>query len=177
MEAYHEEAARRAEAIHRVDSAFGILLVIATLWMNLVVVYLAQAEGSMWTAAGVALYTLAVAFGLFGILRQSWDAKYLGWFFTFAFLLTYVFLIFNAAMGNVVPKYGLPRLIIAFAELFISLLLVDRIVIKAYLDRIRQVSWTSMHASEDEDLVRRARVYRRVIPLALIVLAVLFMLA
>jgi len=173
MESYREEAARRAEVIHRVDSAFGILLVVATLWMNLVIVYVAQSEGVLWTAFGALLYTVAVVSGLFGILSQSWYAKYLGWLFCFASLMTSTFLVFNFAVGDIVPKHSLARVIIGFSEIVISFLLVDRIVIKAYLDRIRQVSWTGMHAPEDDALVSLARHLRRGISVILIFLLML----
>ena len=141
MEAHRDESARRAEAIHSVDSAFGILLIIATLWTTLYVNMLGPREGPVWMGLAFASYSLAVGIGLIGILRQSWMGRFMGWFFAVAILLQQACLFVSYAIGDVLPKLSIMRLIVVFAGFLVSYLFVLLVLVGAYSDRLGSVSW------------------------------------
>jgi len=138
-------AAAKAEAIHQVDSVFGILLVVLILWTNISisVVQRYAPQNTLGFSVWMGLFvTLCILIGLHGILRQSWRSKIYAWWTTLASLLfqiTFMALLFVAEYAKVqLPHWAIPAALV-FACL-VSFPLNNLLVTYAYYTRLEAVS-------------------------------------
>lgn len=167
--ASREESARRAEAIHQVDSTFGILLVIATLWANLYFTSLLQVcRECGQTFLGLYSITLlisglvltaSIVTGLVGMLLQIWRWRFFGWWLCLYYFLQTSFFMLDLV---IVAPLSLPIVteralhsIMLFVELIVPYWIVREVVVVAYTRRVMKVS------SLDQLLDREARRWRR----------------
>ena len=76
--------AEKAEAIHQIDSVFGILLVIVVFLFNATLTLQSTLKPILWLTYFQAFWVAgAILAGLLGLLKQSWPLKMLGWFAAF----------------------------------------------------------------------------------------------
>jgi hypothetical protein len=164
-----EESARRTEAVHQVDSTFGVLLVIATLWANLYFTSLLQiCRECGQTFLGLynitvlisgLVLTVSIITGLVGMLLQNWRWRFFGWWFCLYYFLQTSFFMLDLV---IVAPFSLPIVteralhsVMLFVELIVPYLIVREVVVVAYTRRVMQVS------SVDQRLDREARIWRR----------------
>jgi len=176
-----DETARRAQAIHQVDSAFGVLLVISTFTLDIYSRLVPPTEPAAFAPLTGGIYALSVAFFLLGVLRQWWLGRFFGWFFTLV-------MVTNAMVFSWVPRELLamlsPQRVLAgmLTSWVPSYLIVTWIVAEAYIARVRQVSLPEdyLHSVSSfacqEELKREVRSWRlRWGPGMLLLLIVLYL--
>ena len=84
------DTALKAEAIHHVDSAFGVLLIVVVFLSNIVIGYVQKYLGEESVAVTVSfalLVVISILTGFAGILRQSILWRVIGWISVFSLLL------------------------------------------------------------------------------------------
>lgn len=165
--ATEEEIARRMTAIHQVDWAFAILLVVETFSLNTYSVLpppIGPIGGPQLTGV---LYALCVAMFLVGVLGQSLIGRFVGWYFALLVLMTS--LVNPVFPSELVPLYSLQRIGVGMVFFLVSYAIVSVVVTKAYMDRVQQVSSpgdylrsASSFACEKE-LKKSARLWQRVV--------------
>jgi hypothetical protein len=162
-----EEIARRMTAIHQVDWAFAILLVIDTFSLNIYSVLpspIGPIGGPQLTGL---LYAFSVALFLGAVLGQSLIGRLLGWFF--ALLILTMSLVTPFFPSELIPIYSFQRLGVVIVYFLVSYVIVSVGVTKAYMARVQQVSSPEdyFHSASsfacEEELKRSARFWQRVL--------------
>jgi len=139
------DPALKAEAIHHVDSAFGVLLVVIVFLSNILINYLQEylgEESVVITVVIVFFVASSILTGLTAILRQSFFWRLAAWFSFFMLLLNSaislcVLLLWRvanviAAIWQVIP--------LLYGAGIISTALTFYVVIDAYSHRLSSVS-------------------------------------
>lgn len=174
-----ENSAVKAEAIHRVDSAFGVLLVVAVFLTNS-----ALSVHLSYTVQKVDLVPLVLSLvaafsifsGLFGILRQSLDSKLMGW--CLAFLLVQIDILNLVGSVLLTPlNMSAPKLVgvILVWGIFVdSVVFTEYLVLDAYFSRLNEVSCVDTKLMH-ERAIRRKSVAKAVLMAS--VLAILMFLS
>jgi len=127
------------EAVHHVDSVFGILLAITVFQSNFIINLLRQPNSLRDV---IALFFLAsflvfsVFAGLVGILKQSWPWKLFAWQITlFLFLIVYLMPLLTFLDVVTDEKLGLRIYGISFGFLFLSSSLFTRYLVASAYER------------------------------------------
>jgi hypothetical protein len=172
--ATEEEIARRMTAIHQVDWAFAILLVIDTFSLN-IYSSLPPPIGPIGGPQFMdVIYAMCVVVFLGAVLRQSLIGRFLGWFF--ALLLLEISLVALVFPTELIPLYSLQRFGVTIVFFLVSYVIVSVGVTKAYMARVQQVSSPEdyFHSASsfacEEELKQSARFWQRLLgPLVVLV--------
>jgi uncharacterized membrane protein len=133
-----EEIMRRMTAIHQVDWAFAVLLVVDTFSLSAYSSLpppVGPAGGAILTGV---VYAMCVVTFLIGVLGQSLIGRFIGWYFALYLLITS--LMHPFLPSDLIPLYSPQRA--CFDDVFslIPYVLVSVYVTKAYMTRVQQVS-------------------------------------
>jgi hypothetical protein len=140
-----EYAAGETEAIHHVDTTFGILLVIMVFESNLLLGFLQRSGSARGELLAVILACLVVGtilVGLVGILKQSWRERLLAWNATLALVLLEFASLLLGMIGiqfGIIITWGQFG-ILAAVLLLVSSLLTAYLVVEAYSCRLSAIN-------------------------------------
>lgn len=168
-----EEIMRRMTAIHQVDWAFAVLLVVDTFSLtsySSLPPPIGPIGGLIITSV---VYALCVALFLIGVLGQSLIGRFLAWYFTLSVLMMSIVQPFFP--GELMPLYSPQRVSVGMLFFLVSYVIVSVGVTKAYTVRVQQVSspedyFHSMNSFAcEKELKESTRLWqRRVGPFALL---------
>jgi len=139
------DPALKAEAIHHVDSAFGILLIVVVFLSNIEIGYVQKYLGEQsWLITFILAFLVAfsIFIGFVGILRQSIPWRVIGWLSAFSLLLYFPILLGFLALwrpDNVVAA-GLKLNVLLVIAGIASLAFTLHVVVDAYCRSLSSVS-------------------------------------
>lgn len=150
--------AQRADAIHQVDSALGILLVAAVFLANVMINRLGEypsERGEILIIILSLLMVFSILSGLSGILTGSWRSKLFGWLMGSYLLLAGIITMVQALAWRwysvILPQWQI--CVFAFLAFNASSAFVLYAVTDAYFDRLSSVS-----CQDDQlDAIRKSR--------------------